>query len=156
MEKSRPLIQMIDRPGKPLAIRVFHYERSSNILNQFPDAVIRRAVNKSRTREEDRLLTAARSLSREGYRIVDNHVTYQRCLKVQAEMRAEALRSLKVRRFPQQHNHRLPPERELASAAFTPPDTRKYELSLTEMMSRDVGAGRYEPSLSSPDLSRGR
>lgn len=156
MEKSRPIIQMIDRPGKPLAIRVFHYERSSNVLNQFPDAVLRRAVNKGRTREEDRLLKAARSLSRPGYRIVERHVIYQRALKIQAEDHAKNLRSIKVRRFPQQQNFRLSPDRSAVSVTFSPRSVREQELSLTQLYARDVGAEPVSSmrSLSSP--SRGR
>lgn len=156
MEKSRPLIQIIDRPGRPVAIRVFHYERSSNILNQFPDAVIRRAVNKGRTRDEDRLLKAARSLSRPGYRIVERHVIYQRALKIQAEIHARNLRSIRVRRFPQQQNFRLPPDRSEMGPTFTPRSVREQEFTLTQLYARDVGAEPIGSMREMPSRSRGR
>lgn len=156
MEEKFPLIKILERPGKPIAIRVFYYDRIPNILNHFPDAVLRRAVNKGRTREEDRILKAARSLSRIGYRIVEQHVIYQRALKVQEQMRREALRAIKVRRFPRQQNSRLSRDHEAIAASFTASQVQDEALSLTQLYARRVGADPAELPRSSPPRDRGR
>ncbi|MBS0234233.1 MAG: hypothetical protein JSR99_12205 [Proteobacteria bacterium] len=156
MEEKYPLIKIIDRPGKPIAIRVFHYGHIPNILNQFPDAVLRRAVNKGRTREEHRILKAARGLSRTAYRIVEQHVIYQRALKVQDELWRKNLRAIRVRRFPRQQNSRLSIELPGTCPTFSSASVCAQQLTLTERLARDVGAEPYTPSRSTPSRSRGR
>lgn len=156
LEEKYPLIKIIERPGKRMAIRVFHYGRIPDILNQFPDAVLRRAVNKSRTREEHRILKAARSLSRTGYRIVEQHLIYQRAVKVQEELRLKGLRVLRVRRFPRQQNSRLLREPPGMPATFSQASVRKEELTLTQQLAREVGAAPHVPTSRAPSRSRGR
>jgi len=156
VEEKLPLIKIIERPGKPVTIRVFHYGRIPNILNHFPDAVLRRAVNKSRTREEHRILKAARSLSRTGYRIVEQHLIFQRALKVQDELQRKHLQAFRVRRFPKQQNSWLLRESPGMRATFSAASVREEELTLTERLAREVGTARYEPPRNIPSRSRGR
>jgi hypothetical protein len=155
-DEGLPFIKISRRPGEPIAIRVHHYGRVSSILNHFPDAVLVRAVNKSRTREEDQILNAARSLSGVARRIVEQHVIYQRAVKIQEQMHQTALRSIKVRRFPSQQNSRLPLERQEGRPEISPAKVREQTLSLTQLYAREVGAAPYQPPLEDRSRTRGR
>jgi len=156
MEEKLPLIKFVDRQGKSTQLTVSYSDHIPDILNRFPDAVLRRAVNKTRTREEDHLLQTARSLPWAAREVVYRSVIYQRALKIEEQMRTTALKSISVRKFLQQQNARLSREAPGMTPTFSSASMRKQELTLTERMARDLGSEPYVPSHSSPSRDRGR
>lgn len=144
-----PVITITERPGKPVSIRVDHYGRVPNLLGQFSDDVLRRAVNKGRTRREHQILKAARRLSRTAYRIVENHLIYERCLKVQEQHQRRTSRPIAARR--------IIGVKSVATArpgvAFEAP--KEEALTLTQILARAADAAPAAPRRT-PDRGRGR
>lgn len=142
-----PVITITEQPGKPVAIRVDHYGRVPDLLGQFSDDVLRRAVNKGRTRHEHQILKAARRLSRTAFRIVENHLIYERCLKVQEQQQRRVSRPASARRT-------IGPKGKTsvkAGIVFAAP--KDEALTLTQLLAREAEVG---PAVPRPTANRGR
>lgn len=135
-QPSPPSIQIEERNGRIVGIRVRHVGRLPPLPARFGPDVVNRALRMSRSRFEHRVLTAARKLGRAGYRVVERSLIVARCEQVverndakRASFRAKAAK--------------------LAGEKKSPAAGRNYssELSLTEQLRRswDVDAATPAP-----------
>lgn len=77
-----------------VSIHVEHYGRVPDLSAEFSADVLRRAVNKfRRTRQENRILIAARNLSPVARRCVEAHIIRARALKIEMKLQAKAARA---------------------------------------------------------------
>lgn len=141
-QPAPPSIQIEERNGRIVGIRVRHVGRLPPLPARFAPDVVNRALRMSRSRFEHRVLTAARKLGRAGYRVVERSLIVARCEQVverdavkRARFRAKAAKLVREEKSPATGR------------------ANSHELSLTEQLARSWGV---EPAPPSPTLERGR
>mgnify|MGYP007078745530 FL=1 len=134
-----PSIDILERGGRVIAIRVRHAGRVPPLPPRFSPDVVRRALSLSRTRFEHRVLTAARRLGRVAYRIVERSLIIERCERIEERLVAQR----EARRL-----NPAPASRRIMSGNSAPRPP-----SLTELWSRGHGV---DPAQLSPAQDRGR
>lgn len=88
----------IQYAGGRVSISVEHYGRVPDLSLEFSEDVLRRAVNKfRRTKQEHRILIAARQLSPIARRCVEAHIIRARAIQIEMKLQAKAARARRPR-----------------------------------------------------------
>lgn len=89
-----PFIEIRETDGNLHSIHVQHYGRVPDLSQEFSPDVLHEAVNKwRRTSREHRILTEARRLSPEAFRIVEAHLIRERALVIEHKRASRSMRA---------------------------------------------------------------